>query len=157
MLTALLDGIGSLPTAEWLRFSRWGYAAVNAAHILGLALLIGAIAALDLSLIGFRSGDGAAPPATGLARVLVPIAGSGLVLAIATGLALFSVRPQAYAANPVFLAKLAVIALGLANVAAVHWMKPSEHTVLRRITALVSLSGWVATLVLGRLIAFTDN
>ena len=80
---------GTTP-ARYLRASRWGYAAVSGAHILGIALLIGTILPLNLRLLGFWSWI----PQADLLRVLVPVAATGLVLAAVTGSFLFSVSAR---------------------------------------------------------------
>lgn len=40
------------PLAQFLKGSRWIYPLVNAGHIFGIALLVGAVVPLDLSLAG---------------------------------------------------------------------------------------------------------
>ena len=91
MLAEWLTALQELPFVAELRNSRWTYAAVNASHIVGIALLFGAIVPLDLRLMGcWRS-----VPIRTLARILVPVAACGLVLAIAAGLLLFSIRATA--------------------------------------------------------------
>jgi hypothetical protein len=152
---AWLDWLGGLPPAALLRRSVTLYLLVNAAHILGVGLLIGAILPLDLRLIGvLRQG-----PIAVLAPFLVRVAATGLALAIATGL--FSVKPAEYAANPAFLAKLGLLAFGLANVGVQHrsgtWQRLQQggepDTVVRLLAGLSSLT-WLAALVAGRWIGF---
>ena len=53
MLETLLADLQATPAAQWLRGARWGYAAVSGGHVLGIALLVGAILPLDLRLLGF--------------------------------------------------------------------------------------------------------
>jgi hypothetical protein len=136
-----------------MRLSRWTYAAVNAAHILGIALLVGAILPLDLRLLGLWRSQPLAP----LARVLVPTAAAGLVLAAAAGALLFLARPADYASRPVFLAKLLLIALGATSALALHLGPGLEGAGVarRRLAGLLSVACWIPALVLGRLIAFT--
>jgi hypothetical protein len=64
------------------------YPFVNAAHILGIALLVGAIIPVDLKILGLASG----PPLGATARALTRFAAAGLALAIMTGFLLFSVN-----------------------------------------------------------------
>jgi hypothetical protein len=88
-----LAALEGLTIAQTLRVSRWGYVAVNAAHILGIALLVGAIVPLHLRFLGmWRSVSRQV-----LIRVLVPIAATGLGLAVVAGILLFSVRAGEYA------------------------------------------------------------
>lgn len=156
-MEALLAGLEATPVAAGLRVSRWGYAAVNAGHVLGIALLVGAIVPLDLRLLGaWRS-----VPHPVLARVLVPAAATGLTLAVVTGLLLFSVRATDYAALPVLQAKLALVAVGAASAIALHRRHGLE---LRQAPAgrmaghaLLSLCCWLGALACGRLIAFVGD
>ena len=73
MLVEWLSALEQLPFVAELRNSRWTYATVNASHIVGIALLFGAIVPLDLRLMGcWRS-----VPIQTLARILVPVAAAG--------------------------------------------------------------------------------
>ena len=94
----VLDALVASAPAQWLRFSRWGYAAVNTTHVFGIALLVGAILPLDLRLIGLWRSVALEP----LARVLVPVAATGLLLAVSTGAFLFITRATEYAAIELF-------------------------------------------------------
>ncbi len=155
MLDALLVAVEASAPAEWLRYSRWGYAGVNAAHILGLSLLVGSIAPLDLKLAGaWRQ-----VPLDALARVLVPVAATGLVLALVTGVALFSIRATEYAALPLFLLKMVLVAAGGVHALAVHagrGLLAASDPARRRI-GLTSLVLWLGILVCGRLLAFVAD
>jgi hypothetical protein len=150
-LQDLLAAIEAIPLAAHLRDSRWTYPAVNAAHILGLALLVGAIAPLDLRLMGAWRDT----PLKPLAAILRPVAAAGAALAIVTGALLFSVSARDYAALPLFLAKMALVALGLAN-AALHAgprldaLPPARQ----RLAGALSLTVWIAVLVCGRLVGY---
>jgi hypothetical protein len=148
---AALEGTA---VAEALRFSRWGYAAVNAAHILCFALLVGAIVPLDLRLLGLWR----AVPRAALAQVLVPVAAAGLLLAMATGLLLFSVRAREYAELGVFQVKLALVAVGTLAALALHvrhgvLLEDAGRTRLAWHAGL-SMACWLGALACGRLIAF---
>ena len=115
-MEAFLAALESTGIAEHFRVSRWGYAAVNGAHVLGVALLVGSVIPLDLRLLGLW------PTAhrSDLVRVLVATAVAGLALAVPTGLLLFSVRAQEYSAVVVFQAKLALILAGTVSALAIH-------------------------------------
>ena len=154
---AWLDWLGSLPHAELLRRSATLYLLVNAAHILGIGLLVGAILPLDLRLTGVLHEGSIAV----LAPFLVRVAATGLALAMLTGLMLFSVKPAEYAGNPAFLTKMALLMLGLGNIALQHWsdawrrLREDQEVHYRiRLFAGLSLAIWLATLVAGRWIGF---
>ena len=69
-MDAVLAALEGSAIAQTLRVSRWGYAAVNATHILGIALLVGATVPLSLRFLGLWRGVSRA----GLVRVLAPVA-----------------------------------------------------------------------------------
>ena len=151
----LLAGLGTWPGAVLLKQSGTAYLFVNASHILGIALLIGAILPLDLRLLGFfRS-----VPVAALAPVLSRMAGIGLGLALVTGAWLFTVRPLEYASNAAFLWKLVLLALALANIALQHRSTAYVRALAGDITAvrgraLASLTLWPGVLLAGRWIGF---
>ena len=79
-----------------LRASSWAYPLVNLLHILGIAMLVGAILILDWRLLRQRK----QPEVSVLATVLLPSARGGFALAVAAGLLLFIARPLDYLFNP---------------------------------------------------------
>src|SRR5262245_33072252 len=92
----------ALETSSWalgLRDSTWIYPLANLIHLLGLALLVGPIAVLDLRLLGI----GRAIDLPALSRLLTPIAIAGLLLSMASGSVLFIADAGALVVNPVFL------------------------------------------------------
>lgn len=146
----------AIPTS--LRLSYYGYPLVNAAHIVGIALLFGGIVPLDLRLLGFwRS-----VPAATLARILVPIAITGLILAAATGSLLFSVAAVRYAGLGVFQLKMLLVlaatanALLLTRVAGWHEDGPAHMRPRVRFAAGLSIALWLAVIMCGRIIAYVD-
>ncbi|MDV4154145.1 MULTISPECIES: DUF6644 family protein [Rhizobium] len=153
----ILEWLSATTPAVALRHSGTLYVFVNAAHILAIGLLIGAILPLDLRLAGlFRK-----VPVEIVAPFLSRAAGVGLAAAIVTGFCLFSVRAVEYAANPAFLAKLGLIALGLLNLSIVHlgrgWKTAVSTGIVRpglRFSAVLSAAVWIAAVLAGRWIGF---
>lgn len=148
----LLAALAGSDIATAVRMSRWGYAAVNTTHVLGIALLVGGILPLDLRLLGWRREVAASVPA----RFLVPTAAAGLALAVLSGFLLFAARAPEYAALSVFQFKLALIALGTLGALALHgisglWLQRRPPP---RLFGLLSLACWLGALVCGRLIGF---
>jgi hypothetical protein len=148
-----LETIGSWPGAVWLRQSATAYLFVNAAHILGIGLLLGSIVPLDLRLLGlFRRF-----PVDVLRSFLVRNAAAGLTLAIVTGSWLFSVKPAEYFANEAFRWKVVLLTTAIVNVVFQHWganVGAFEVTRATRVRAALSLSLWVSALIAGRWIGF---
>lgn len=155
MLADALGTVESLPLIVALRESTLAYPLVNAAHIVGIALLFGAIVSLDLRLIGWRSSAVAVDP---LAALLIPVAIAGFVVAASAGLLLFATDAQAYAASPLFQAKVAIIAAALLNalwLRLIDWR--SADPPRRRLAAagVASILLWSSAILLGRLIGYS--
>ena len=139
-MAELLSLIHESGVATALRGSRWAYPFVNGAHILGIALLIGAVLPLDLRLLGVWRGV----TLSDLQRVLIPVALSGLALAIVTGALLFSVSPAKYANLPLFQFKLALVLVSILNIVFIRGP-------LAGVTSIVL---WITILFCGRMIAY---
>jgi hypothetical protein len=150
----VLAALQAMPFAQYLRTARWGYAALNTAHVLGIAVLVGAILPLDLRLLGFWPRI----PRDELSCILVPVAVAGLVLAAVTGPLLFAMRAEEYATLGVFQAKLVFIALGIAGALVLHraYGLALKGASERRVAAhaAISMVCWIGALVCGRFIAF---
>lgn len=163
----LIDGLRALSAsapATMLRDSFWVYPIVNAAHIFGIALLVGGILPLNLRLTGFFRHHAIRP----LAKICVPIAAVGLATAIITGLMLFSVKPVDYIRADIFLAKIGLIGAACINIALVRFnpswreivqapesiLNDNEPDLRLRAAGALSLIVWIAVLALGRFIGY---
>jgi hypothetical protein len=135
------------------RGSAWLYPIANLAHVLGSALLVGAIATFDIQLLR------AAPHPLTTYRAAMPVAAIGLVMQIVSGVVLLAADATPVMRNGVFQFKMAMFALGLVNVAAFYWRfggalkadAPLERSVA---FAAVSLASWVLVLLAGRATAY---
>ena len=124
--------------AAAIRQSPWLYPAANVGHIIFLTLFAGAIAVMDVRLLG---GLSATAPGPLLARTrnvaLAALAGMAL-----TGSLIFSAEASHLALNPVFQLKAVLVAAGLINVAiyqfwaklAVEHLAPSASMPARAVT-----------------------
>ncbi len=130
--------------AQFLKVSRWVYPLVNAAHILGIALLVGAVMPMDVSVLRGRTA------AVGLLRWWSVL---GFALAASFGALLFVTQATDYVGNWWFLAKMGVIVLALMN-AIVHFRLDRLPIRQRRQAAIASLALWPAALILGRMIGY---
>lgn len=154
-ITPLLEFLAGSQLARMMAGSADLREAAAAAHMLGTLMLVGAVLPLNLRLIGFwRSA-----PLADLARVLGQTAFVGLLLALASGIALMSTRPVAIAGDPAFQAKavllaaLAVNALLLRLVPAWRLLDQvdSRGTISRfRLAGVLSLVLWGGVLALMR-------
>ena len=159
MLTELASALQDTGLATALRQSFWVYPLVNAGHIVGLALLFGAIVPLDLRLLGFWP----KVPLAAMGRILLPVAIAGLLLAVPTGALLFSVRAAEYAAMPLFGIKFALIACAIANALllrlslawTVHEQSELAGTTPRlQLAGALSIGLWLAAITAGRMIGY---
>jgi hypothetical protein len=142
-----------------IRESAWAYPAANVAHIMALTLFAGAVAVMDLRLLGAFS----ASPAAAVVRPARAVAMLGLVLMAASGLVLFTAEASHVAMNPVFQLKAGLIALGILNaiviagpaIAKMRGAGPHAAVPARaRFAAGLSLAIWAAVAASGRLIAY---
>ncbi|MEJ1157448.1 hypothetical protein [Prosthecomicrobium sp. N25] len=154
MVAALLADLEASGLGQMARSSRWLYPAANLLHVLGAALLVGGMAVLDILLI-----RGRAEAADAVGRVAIPLAVLGIVLQVTTGVVLLAAEATAVGRNPAFLAKLGLILVGLANVAAYHAWRRRTYAhragpARLRLHGGLSLAVWVAVLLAGRAIAY---
>jgi hypothetical protein len=158
-MDALAAALQNSALSQLLRSSIWLYPLVNTGHVVGIALLFGAIVPLDLRLMGFFQ----RAPLQHLANTLVPVALTGLVLALLTGALLFATRPLDYVAEPLFGIKLALLGAGVVN-ALVLRCSPSWRWVgvapsappqrAWRLHGLLSIVLWLGVITAGRLIGY---
>jgi hypothetical protein len=145
--------------AAAMRESIWLYPVANVGHIVALVCFAGAVAVIDVRLLG---GLAATTPALLIARArrFAIAALGGMVI---TGFMLFAAEASHVVLNPVFQLKFALIGAGLVNVAlyefsaksAVEKLAPGATMPLHaRIVGLVSLAVWVAVAAAGRSIAY---
>lgn len=139
-IAAALEATG---LAQHLKTSRWTYPLVNAGHLLGIALLVGAIVPMDVAILRGRG--------TAAARMLRPWAVAGFALAVVCGAMLFVTQATDYVTSDLYRLKMGLLVL-LALNAAVHLRATAAG--LRR-TAVVSLVGWPTVLLLGRLVGYS--
>ena len=153
MLTDILAALHASPPAAALRGSTWLYPLVNAGHIVGIALLFGAIASLDLRMMGAWS----TMPLAALSRILAPVAATGFAIAVTAGGLLFITKANAYAASSLFQAKMLLVAAGLANILAYYALRRRAEPLpiaLQRLFGAASLAIWLGVIVLGRLVGY---
>lgn len=154
-----MTALEGMALAEALRSSRWAYPLVNAAHILGVALLVGAVVPLDLRILGLWRSAALAP----LWRVLTRSAAAGMLMAVIAGGLLFVTRATEYATSVLFICKMLIVAIGAVNALLLHmvaanqsssmWM-PERLPFRIRLASAVSLTAWLTALILGRLLGY---
>jgi hypothetical protein len=142
-----------------IRQSRWLYMAANVGHIVSLMIFAGAIAVMDMRMAGALA---ATSPGYVL-KVARRIAMIGFVCLVISGAFLFTAEASHVIMNRVFQIKLALIALGLLNIALFEiFIAPRVKDLPpltplpsgARATAVASISIWIAVAICGRSIAY---
>jgi len=138
----------------------WTYGIVNLGHILGIAMLFGAILLLDLRMLGAWR----ALPLAALSRASVTAAAIGFALAVLTGIPMLATKAGDYIGNPFLFIKFPAIALALLNVVVLHrsvaWQAHRTRTLTMReqnrlaVHAALSIGLWLTVITAGRMIGY---
>lgn len=134
-----------------LQSTPWAYPALEAVHIIGIALLLGNLIALELRVFGHA----AALPVKALAKLSLSIALTGFTLAAASGSLMFATQPAELLANGAFVAKMGLLLAAGCNALWFH-VRGSLRKLdpLARIQMLLSTAIWLAVVFCGRWIAY---
>lgn len=134
-----------------LQANVWAYPALEVVHIVGIALLLGNLVALEIRVWG-----GAAElPVKALARLSLGIALTGFALAATSGLLMFATQPAELLANRSFVLKMVFLATAGCNAAWFHARGSLQKLDLTaRIQMLLSTAIWLGVVVCGRWIAY---
>lgn len=144
---------------QWL----WLYPSVEIVHLVGIALLFGSVAVLDLRLLGLSRHI----PVRTLARHVLPWTAASFVLIVPSGLAMFTAHATEFIQSDVFVLKLMLILAAGLNAALFHavtfrtadvWdseeMRKLPPPPSARLAGAVSLLVWIAVIACGRLLAY---
>jgi hypothetical protein len=152
----LLASLENSGFGVWLRESPsiWAYPAVLTLHTIGLGVLVGGNAVLDLRLLGF----GRAIPLAPLEK-LFPLMWTGFWVNAISGVALFIADATTKGTTWVFMTKLAIIAVGVLLLLALKRIvyrrgEAASETSTGRALAAASLALWFLAIVTGRYMAY---
>ncbi len=143
--------------STFLRESAVAFPLIVVLHTIGMGVLAGGGAAIDLRLLGVARQVPIAP-----LRRFLPLLWSALALNIGSGLLLLAAYPTKALTNPVFYVKMTLLALAVwvqATIAARTLTPDAPDTVspsARRLAAL-SIFLWLAAITAGRLLAYTHT
>ena len=140
-----------MPMSSWITDSPIVYPALEAAHIAGIAVLIGSLVVLELRVWGAAR----ELPVPALARLALTVTLTGFGLALFSGVLMFAGHAAEMISNRAFLIKMALLVLAGANAGLFHARGGLMRLdgVARAQTAL-SLGLWAAVIVCGRWIAY---
>jgi hypothetical protein len=155
----LLQALETSALGATIRQAVWIYPAANVAHVVAVVVFAGAVAVMDVRLLGGL----AQAPASDVLRSARRVSLAAFAAIAVTGFILFTAEASHVGANAVFQTKMLLIALALVNVLAFELffrrkladippLMPLPFSV--RASAFVSLATWLAVVASGRSIAY---
>lgn len=143
-----------------IRESDNAFPIIESVHVLGITLLAGTIAMLDLRMLGVILRE---IPVRRIARAVLPLTWSGFVVMFISGFLLFWSEAAKNYTNPAFRVKLVLLILAGLNPLIFHtgvyrraqeWELAAVAPWRARVAAIVSLTLWSGIIVAGRAIAY---
>jgi hypothetical protein len=159
-VTTALHALEGSGVARWMREALWAYPAVEAIHIMALGIVFGSILVVDLRLLGLSR----EVPASRLARHALPWTVAAFVLAMLTGLLMFTAHAEDFLTNQVFILKMGLILAAGVNAGLLHagafrtvgqWDTLVMPPLRVRVAAALSIVIWIGVIACGRLLAYT--
>ena len=157
-LLPVFEWMESTPVAQAIRHSARLIALLESIHLIGLALLLGTILMVDLSLLGLGIGRS---PASRIARELRGWTTAGLAIMLSSGPLILSSEAIRCYRTPAFWVKMALLAIALIFHFTIHKRVVLEEPPApglpaksrARWTACLSLGLWVSVALAGKAIA----
>jgi len=159
VLQSLCQWLYDIPTVAALRESDDVFPILETLHVLGICLMVGTIATVDLRLTGAILRE---LPVISISKALLPYTWAGFGLMLLTGLPLFAAESVKLYGNSAFRIKLLLLVLAGGNALLFHnttygggldWGRSHAIPSRVKIFAYTSLLLWFAVIVSGRLIA----
>jgi hypothetical protein len=145
---------------ESIRTSVWLFPAIESIHVLAIVFVVGSIARVDLRLLGIIMRD---RPITQVSDEFLPWTWSSFLVAVITGLLLFTSAAVRYVGIIYFDVKMILIALAGLNMLYFHffvykdvaqWDLHVRPPAMVRIAGALSLIFWIGVITTGRFIGF---
>jgi len=136
----------------WIASHPYAYPALEVVHIVGVALLLGNLLALELRIWGVA----AELPLQALARLSLSLSVAGCGLLALSGLLMFAAAPADLLANRSFLWKMGLLQVAGLNAAWFHARGGlARIDRMARTQTALSLGLWLSIIIMGRWIAYT--
>ncbi|HZI51819.1 MAG TPA: DUF6644 family protein [Terriglobia bacterium] len=159
---AFLKTLESTSLAGWIRDSLYAFPFIESFHVIGLTLVFGTIAIVDLRLLGIAS---TYRPFTRVAEIL-KWTWAAFGLTILTGSLMFITNASVYFSNVQFRWKILLIALSGLNMVVFEltsgrnvrrWDNDRSAPPLGKLAAVLSIALWITVIFLGRWVGFTTT
>jgi hypothetical protein len=143
-----------------IRESVFVFPIIDAIHVLGMTLLVGTVAILDLRLLGFIMKN---EPVSHVAKQVLPLTWCGFGVMLVSGFLLFWAEAAKSYDNPAFRIKLLLLFLVGLNPLIFHttvyrsvatWNQVEVTPRRARVAAVLSLTLWGGIIAAGRAIAY---
>jgi len=158
-----LAAIEATRLAASIRESLYLFPFLESLHVVGLTMVFGTIAVLDLRMLGIAS---IRRPVSRIALDVEQWAWIAFALTAVTGLLMFTTNAGVYYHNTFFRLKMAMLVLAGVNVlvfeltarrSLAQWNTDAKAPFAGRAAATVSLLLWIAIIFMGRWIGFTTT
>jgi hypothetical protein len=149
--------------AAGIRDSLFVFPLLEAAHVVGLALVFGTILVVDLRLLGIASGE---RPFQRVSSDILKWTWAAFALTALTGSLMFVTNAVVYFHNSYFRAKVVLLVLAALNVVVFEltagrtidrWGQAPSAPRVGQVVAIASLLIWIAVIFAGRMIGFTTT
>ncbi len=157
----LCQRLQDLPLSVAIAESGWLFPTIETLHVIGLVLVFGSIAVIDLRLLGVSSRGHSVHQ---LSEDVLPVTWVAFALAVVSGLLLFMSNATVYFENTAFRIKICFLLLAGVNMLIFQfltsktvneWDLAHPAPTAARIAGGLSLLFWIAVVVCGRYIGFT--
>ena len=162
-VTTFLKQIEASGFATWIRDSLYAFPLIESCHVVGLTMVFGTIAIMDLRLLGIASVE---RPFTKVKNDILKWTWLAFALTVTTGLLMFITNAGVYFHNTQFRFKMALIALSGINMLVFaltagrsvgRWSNDRIAPRAGRIAGALSLALWIGVIFLGRWVGFTST
>ncbi len=160
-LSDLAAQLKATPLSQAISGSDALFPFLECVHVLAVVTVVGAIAIVDLRLLGLRAKN---RDVHELLRQFVPISIGAFILAFVAGVFMFIAKPDTYLGNVFFLVKMGLLVLAGLNMLSFHFIfsrqlegrgAGASMPLAARISGGLSLTFWIAIIACGRWIGFT--
>lgn len=151
----IFDAMEQTWVGQTIKESLWYFPAIEAVHLLGLAMLGGAILVVDLRMLGFGL---SAQPVAGVARAANRWLITAITVLLVTGTMLFLSEAVKCFYNTSFWVKMIALAIGLVFTFTVRNRVAASDSVspaVQRLVGLFSIIVWFVVAAAGRWIGFS--
>jgi hypothetical protein len=162
-VAALLKSLEASGLATRIRDSAFLFPMIESTHVIGLALVFGTIAIIDLRLLGIASTHRSFQR---MASDILKWTWGAFALTVVTGSLMFITNAPVYFHNAFFRTKMLLLALTGINMLffeltagrTIHgWDKAPAAPRAGKAVAALSLAMWIGIICMGRLIGFTTS